>query len=406
MASGNGLHRLSGSAFFDRGYSVYAVAEETGGGTFDVRIAIQFAPNYTTNDDIAAYQLRLGNGTVVDVPAEQTQQLAPTTSFYTTAMLTAPLGALQVVPVTYKGDPYEAEAFSISPSTRNWDAPIGTLAMVRNAKSTARFNLRSAPSEAAEVWMQYYNGTPLIITNVLPNGWVAVTVGANAMDNSTRGYMKTDLLAFGYEVSQVQPAMPRYCAENNFTLYSKPDDTSEGLASCDKGTDILVLGTSTTWYHAEVNGVLGYVKISSMGSSANQGQSSTATQTKAPAQSSGSTQLQSDLKLRTYNAKRNTDYGYTIDGVVTEVSSGQFIVNVNIQLPQDLMNDVVVAYNLYVNGNLTVTANRAQQGDAAPTRFKGSFSFSGAITSLQFVPVLEKGGEKTNDSEYVHFSIK
>ena len=92
--------------------------------------------------------------------------------------------------------------------------------------------------------------------------------------------------------------------------------------------------------------------------------------------------------------------------MVTEVISGQFIVNVSLGLPMDLMNDDITAYNLYVNGAFTVVAGVMQQGIAAPTQFKGGFSFSGTITSLRLVPVLEMGGEHTNDSEYVDFTIK
>ena len=78
----------------------------------------------------------------------------------------------------------------------------------------------------------------------------------------------------------------------------------------------------------------------------------------------------------------------------------------NLGLPVDLMNDDVIAYNLYVNGVFTGVAGAVRQGIAAPIRFKGDFAFAGTIASLRLIPVLETGGEHTNNSEHVDFTIK
>lgn len=410
FATGASLRRYSGSAYFDESrYSVYALAEETVPGTFAIRIALQYAPDYFTNDEIVAYQLRREDGTVIDVPAERQALLSAPHGFSTTVMITDSSSALQAVPVYYKFGPADREAFTITQTPDAWDAVFGTLAVVSNQNSATRLNLRYEPREDAKVWMQYYNGTPLVIQNVLPDGWVAVTIGGNTND-TTRGYMKAQYIAFGNDATQVQPAMPIQSADVVFTLYTEPDEASSVLTSGQKGTEMTVMGVSKTWWHVEAGGVQGYVKIDSVSLSGGLSQPTANRQpsdnAQPPQPTQAAQQAQSGAQLRTYSAKQTTGYGYVADAVVTEVSGGQFIVNVNIALPRDLLNDVVVAYNLYVNGVKTTVADRAQQDDAAPTRFKGTFSFSGTITSLRLIPVLEKNGENANDEEYIYFTVK
>lgn len=409
FATGASLRRYSGSAYFDESrYSVYALAEETTPGAFAVRIALQYAPDYFTNDEIVAYQLRGEDGAVIDVPVEGQALLSAPHGFSTTAMITGFSSALQAVPVYYKFGSADREAFAITQASDDWDAVIGMPAVVSNEDSATRLNLRFAPRGDAEVWMQYYNGTPLLIQNVLPDGWVAVTVGGNA-DSTARGYMKAQYIAFGSDATQVRSAMPVQSADAMFTLFAAPDEASPVLAGGQKGTEMTVMGVSKTWWHVEAGGVQGYVKIDSVSLSGSLSQPATARQpsdnAQPPQPTQAAQQAQSGTRLRIYSAKQTTGYGYVADAVVTEVSSGQFIVNVDIALPTDLLNDVVVAYNLYANGMKAAVVDRVRQDDAAPTRFKGTFSFSGTITSLRLIPVLEKNGENANDEEYINLTV-
>jgi hypothetical protein len=382
LAEGSAPDRLSGSAYFDRGYSVYAVVEHAGQGLAAARVALQFAPDYTTNDDIVAYQLQLDDGTAFDLAAESPQSAAAPTSFVATIDLPISTQSLWVVPVLGEAGRLDTEAVRLTPAEADWERWVGTQATVRNAQSNQRLNLRCAPLADAAVSMQYYNGTPLVVNNVLPDGWVAVSIAGG----DTRGYMKADFLAFGEAAAQVTPAMPRVRAEAPFVLYSSPSNASMPLSQHGQGTEITVLGLSTTWYHAEVDGVLGYALRDTANPSAAEPPSAAA-----------------PSALRTYSAQRRTDSGYFVDAVVTEASGGQFIVHVTIQLPPDLVNDVVVGYHLYVNGAPAAAAERTEWGEAAPTRFKGAFAFAGEVASLRLVPVLEVGGEHTNADEAVDF---
>ena len=247
------LRRFSGSAYFDSGYSVYAVAEETSPGLFDVRISPQLSPDYTTNDDIVSYQLQVDGGAPISIPLEG-QEYIP---------IANPGASLSLVPVYDEGGPFPEEALHLTPSTTQWDAVIGTMAAVENPDSLFRLNLRYAPSEDAEVWMQYYNGAPLLITNNLPDGWVAVTIGDEEPARAC-GYMKGEYIAFGNDAAQVQPAMPIHHAAVIFTLFTAPDEASPALFTGEKGTDVTILGLSKDWWHVEADGVLGYVKIDSI----------------------------------------------------------------------------------------------------------------------------------------------
>ncbi|MDR0928815.1 MAG: SH3 domain-containing protein [Oscillospiraceae bacterium] len=248
LAESPAPQRLSGSAFFDRGYSLYAVAEAAGQGLYAARVALQFAPDFTANDDIVAYQLVLEDGTTFTLAAEAA------TSFAGSIALPGSMQSLRVVPVLGEAGRLEAEAVRLSPAETDWDRWVGTQAMVRNPQSNQRLNLRYAPVADAEVWMQYHNGTPLTITNVLPDGWVAVSIAGG----DARGYMKADFLAFGEEVAQVVPALPLVHAEKPFVLYGSPNAESQPLSQHGQGTEAVVLGLSTAWYHLEVDGVLGY----------------------------------------------------------------------------------------------------------------------------------------------------
>lgn len=404
-ASAETLRRFSGSAYMDESsYGVYAVAEETSAGKFDVRIKIYFTIGYTTHDELVSYQLRLDDGTRIDVPADDVQPYGAPTYFSTVTQITSPGSAMYAVPVYGKGGADERQAVTLNQATGDWDAVIGTVAAVHNDTSNTRLNLRYAPIDDAEVFMQYYNGTPITIINVLPNGWVGVMIGSEENGAVIRGYMKARYLAFGNDVAQVQPAMPTYRSTGAFWLRIWPDDTAPAFIECDAGTDVLVMGLSKTWYYAEVNGVQGYVKINEMNGATAPYVTSQPTM---PSQATGQGQAaQGGASLRTFSVKSTTGVGYTVDAVVTEVSSGQFIIDVNIALPPYMMNDVVIGYDLYINGAQAANAARVEQGDAAPKRFKGSFGYSGAITSLKLVPVMEKRDPHTDPAEHVSFTIK
>ncbi|MDR0898099.1 MAG: hypothetical protein LBN04_09605 [Oscillospiraceae bacterium] len=255
--------RLSGSAYFDRGYSVYAVVEAAGQGLHRVQVTVQYVKDFTTNDDIVAYQMQLPDGTAFDLAAESLESAAAPTGFVADIELPAAAQSAWVVPVLEEGGRLEAEAMQITPAESGWDRRIGTLAMVDNEKQNQRLNLRYAPLADATVWMQYHNGVPLVITNVLPDGWVAVSIeGSDA-----RGYMKAEYLAFGEAVAQVMPAMPVVRATMPFVLYASPDEAAQPLSQHAQGAEATVLGLSTTWYHAEVDGVLGYAMRSAFGES-------------------------------------------------------------------------------------------------------------------------------------------
>ncbi len=404
LATGTARH-YSGSAYFDSGYGAYAVLNETSADIFEVRISLQFAPNYTSNDDITSFQLILNDAQSINVPPDAQQPYEAPTNFSTTVQITGPITTIAVLPVREKGGVSDHGILRLSLDNSGWDAYIGTAAAVKNQKDSSRLNLRFAPHEDAEVFMQYYNGAPIQVTNILPGDWVAVTIG-DALGGA-RGYMKAPYLAFGNDALSVQPAMPTYSATAEaFSLYTAPDSSSPILSSHGKGAKVMVLGLSKQWWHAQVDGMVGYVQIGAIEEGSHTNNPTSPSQPNSPNQPSAPQQpANPTAKLRTYSAHRSTDSGYIVDGVVTEVSPSQFIVNVNLSIPMGL-NDVIIRYSLYINGIYTTAAEAATQGNAAPTRFKGTFAHSGSIDAIRLIPVLEKSGEHTNDDEFLNFNIK
>ncbi len=405
MAAGAG-RRYSGSAYYSSGYSAYAVVSETSPDAYEVRIALQFAPGYTANDVINGYQLILNDTQAIGVFADAQQPYDAPTSFFTTVQITGPIFKMAAVPVYENGGADYSSELPLVRGTNDLDAFVGTTAVVKNQKDSSRLNLRSAPLENADVWMQYYNGVPVLITGVLPDGWVSVSIGD--AKGGERGYMKAQYLAFGADAQRVQPTMPAYgSTASSFSLRGAPDESSPILSTYSKGTGVTVLGLSKHWWHAQVNETIGYVKIGAIEGASAAGKPASINQPVSLGQPSAPSQpANAAAKLQAYSAKRLTDNGWTVDAVVTEVSPGQFVVNVTLDYSNNMMNDIITGYNLYVNGVYAVTAEGLAQDLSAPTRFKGSFSQTGFIASLRLIPILEKSGEHTSDDEFVDFRIQ
>lgn len=292
--------------------------------------------------DIIQYTLVVNDKDTYALPSFDDAQ-GTQTSFVATIMIADEITSMRVIPVMSKGGANLEESLLLLSSTGDWDAMIHTIAKVRNPKPTERLNLRNAPDIQSEVWMQYYNGAPMEVKNVLPDGWIAVSVGIS--EGCARGYVKADYLAFGEEAERVAPQMPTRRSVNSFNVYGSPDLSASIISTFPSGTDFTIMGLSKTWWHVRVGDLTGYVSI---GTTEGNGAPLATT---APGNNAGLTTppYYTENNLLYYAKNATTPYGNAVSASVTEYGNKGFDVNVQLTLPDFIPNDVIIGYNLYVN---------------------------------------------------------
>lgn len=399
-ASPDSFGHFSNATYFDRGYSIYAVASELSENQYLVTVSLQFTPFFTTNDDIVRYQLIVNDKDIYDLSATMRIEAAPT-EFGATISVTGHVDSMRVVPVFERGGESLEESLVMPSGNDGWNLPIGKVAAVKNPKPNERLNLRNAPELASEVWMQYYNGTPVAITNVLSDDWVAVLIGDP--QGGARGYMKITYLVFDEAAKAVAPNTPIKWVDIPFTLYSQPESTASIIATFPVGTEVTVMGLSKTWWHVKIGDQTGYVRIADLEEDI------------TPKDETVFDAFRYD-GIPTYYLERNLQYyakggttpsGYQFNASISESGDRHFDVNIADFLPDENPKDVTVGYNLYVNGVFKAKIPPQDEQSQLPVMlFYANIGIPETILSMYLAPILDRGGEHPNMGERIVFDIK
>lgn len=145
--------------------------------------------------------------------------------------------------------------------------PAGSLdepyhAVVNNPNPGDRLHLREEPSQGAKSLGKYYNGVAVTVYRIEGDGaWAYVEIpGAKQM-----GYMDMRYLAFGTDAAKVKSAKPsRFVKGGSATLRDAPSASSRGIGRISGGSVVTVWGICGSWYHVEVNGLMGYLPMANV----------------------------------------------------------------------------------------------------------------------------------------------
>ena len=82
-------------------YTINANLDEGPNGVYSIRIALTFDPGYTTNDDIASYNLYINGSFAVNVPAywDEGNDILAATTFFTTIAYPETINSVYLKPV-------------------------------------------------------------------------------------------------------------------------------------------------------------------------------------------------------------------------------------------------------------------------------------------------------------------
>lgn len=381
------------AAYFDRGYSAYAFAQETAAGQFAMDVYLQYIPGYTAEAAIESYKLYL-DGAPVEGVLEATgtgaaQEAA--THFSMATEIAAGAKTISLAPQTQAGELadetvilYDASAGEVASQT----------AVVNNPVPTDKLNLRIAPGGQGDSLRQYYNGVQVDVLGTMAGDWVAVSIGKAG--GAARGYMKADYLAFGKDGAAVESAVPSYDAVvASWTLYSYPDEESEPVAEYGKGQKFEVLGRSSSWWHIAVEDVTGFVRADILIA-----EEAAIEDTPAASQQP---QTSTSANAGKYAAARDEENGYSVKATVELGTGNQYTATVNVQYNPETMaeEDTVARFMLYINGKEQASVPlewSMETADGPAAGYKVVTTIEAQIETVQLIPVWSKGGEKAGEA--------
>ena len=123
-------------------------------------------------------------------------------------------------------------------------------ATVNNPNPADRLNLRAKPSASAVSYGKYYNGVPVLVLSGPENGWCRVQVGLGNGVCDIEGYMNSEYLAFGSQISAVRDARPVVTLSDggrDIPLLSFHSGSRVGKVR--SGEQVTVLGVGTQYLH-------------------------------------------------------------------------------------------------------------------------------------------------------------
>ncbi|MDD3410373.1 MAG: SH3 domain-containing protein [Eubacteriales bacterium] len=270
-------------------------------------------------------------------------------------------------------------------------------AVVSNPNAADRLNLRAGPSADTPSLGKYYNGTQVKVVENTGDGWLRVQIGASG-SSAYEGYMDG---RFVNADSGVVSAAPLGEIRNAFAseqvLLSAPSSQgSELLCFLPNGTPVTVLGYTEDFYHVQAAGCAGFAPVSSV-------------ELSAPSDSTANLGSGGDANpaaLFSDTTVQPMDCGWTQTATLTESSNGRYAVCVFLQTNNIMMNDVILSYNLYLNGQyFGPVAGIESSAGGYLNCFAASFAYDGELLSADLRPVYEKSrDETTNSADFIHLT--
>lgn len=262
--------------------------------------------------------------------------------------------------------------------------PIETLVYgtaVVTSPNGMRLNLRENQTIESKSLGLYYAGTTVLLNTNPDLEWVSVIIGNRA------GYMLSKYLYKNADATSVQGEMPVMKVANGnpkawLNLREHPSKTSKVLGKFYDGDLVTVMGTVDGWYHVIAGGKIGFMMPSFLKS----------TGSPTPSQ-----QARNQYSVNTRLAR-----GVGVQAVISKISASQQAIQVQLAFDKGYTTlDDIKSFNLYINGSLVASVFPYWDTDnqiMAPTTFYSLFPLQHTMNTIQLVPVLEKGGEATDEA--------
>ena len=135
--------------------------------------------------------------------------------------------------------------------------PPANTVIVNNPDPGDRMHLRAGPSLNSASLGKYYNGVTVILNGDLSGKWASVRIG------NLTGYMKTEFLSAN-TADPPASAMPVMTVRNpnpagNLHLRDMQSTSSHSLKLYPNGTQVILMGFTSTWAHVIVDGQMGFM---------------------------------------------------------------------------------------------------------------------------------------------------
>lgn len=228
----------------------------------------------------------------------------------------------------------------------------------------------------------YYNGVEVTLLSDPAFQLAKVRIG------EVEGYIQTAYLV--YDKAKIDALPVQHLSvktislkkkTSKLNLRQKPSQDSRSEGQFAHGQEVYLLGVSGEWSHVMIGDKTGFMKTSFLQDTGRSAAISLPNQS-----SEESKPLQGSA--RTYSVEKRNDYrGYSVMASLVETAENTFAVDIHVQYPdQWTMNDDIISFGVYVNGEKVANAPASGREGYLPSRFQTSVDIDATIQSIRVVP--------------------
>lgn len=233
---------------------------------------------------------------------------------------------------------------------------------------------------------RYYNGVVVTLLSDPAFQLAKVIIG------NMEGYMQTAYLTYDLDKIEALPEQELPIkrislkdSKSKLNLREHPSQDSRSAGQYANGQEVMLLGISGEWSHVMIGDKTGFMKTSFL-------QDTGRSAAVSPLMHNNSTSKPLQGASRKYSVEKRNDYrGYSVLASLVETAENTFAVDIHVQYPdQWTMNDDIISFGIYVNGEKLANAPASEREGYLPSRFQTTVDIDAAIQSIRVVPNWEK----------------